>query len=233
MICGTMKEDIKNSEENIVLNIDTKTDATVISQDSKKRFMSQTNWKLSEAEFFLQRIELFKVAAEDENALKKTYDFLKILSDPTQETENNRIRKDFCYYVSAFLSAYASIPDVMNAEYKANGFDKKQVDKIIYNDSEMTLLDLLRNVVVHQKLISMHPRIHVSVKQGEEGKGDFTWCFSEDIKDLEVYGEKKIAKINDIDTLIKKDIITICSGCMKKIEKCVLNCEKNFSGARC
>lgn len=215
----------------MVLNVGTNADATLIPEESKERFVSQTNWKLSEAEFFLERLEKFKVTPEDENALEKTYDFLKkILADRAQESEYNRMARDFCYYVSAFLGAYGSIPDAMNAEYKASGFDKDQVDKIIDNDSEMTLLKLLRNVVVHHKLISMFPRVHVAAIQGEEARGDFTWFFSEDIKDLEFWGVKRIAKINGIDSIIKnRDIITICSECMKKIENCVLRCEKRFS----
>jgi hypothetical protein len=219
-----------NSEENIALNVGTKADVTLIPEKSKERFVSQTNWKLSEAEFFLDHLKKFKVTTEDENALEKTYDFLKKLVDLTQESEYNRIARDFCYYVSAFLGAYGSMPDVMNAEYKASGFDKDWVDKIIDNDSEMMLLKLLRNVVVHQKLISMFPSVHVASIQGEEAKGDFTWFFSEDIKDLEFWGVKRIAKINGIDSIIKnQDIITICSECMKKIENCVLKCEKRFS----
>jgi hypothetical protein len=232
MICSIMKKDVK-SDSKIVLNVGTKTDATLTLKDSKERFASQTNWKLSEAEFFLERLEKFKVTPEDENALEKTYDFLKTLTGHAQEDENNRMARDFCYYLSAFLSAYRSIPDVMSAEYKASGFDITPVYKIIDTDSEMKLLRLLRDAVVHQKLVSLHPRAHVSMKQGEEGKGGFTWYFSEDIKDLKVRGEKKIAKINDIDNIIKNhDIITICSGCMKEIKKCVFSCEKNFSVAR-
>jgi hypothetical protein len=139
-----------NSEEKIVLNAGTKADVTLIPEESNERFLRQTNWKLSEAEFFLERLEKFKVTAEDENALEKTYDFLKkILADRAQESEYDRMARDFCYLVSAFLCAYGSIPDVMNAEYKASGFDKDQVEKIIEHDSEMTLLKLLRNVVVH------------------------------------------------------------------------------------
>jgi hypothetical protein len=229
MVCGIMTKRV-NSEENIVLNAGTKADTTLIPKESKERFVSQTSWKLSEAEFFLEYLKKFKVTAEDENALEKTYDFLKILVDSTQESEYNRIARDFCYYVSAFLGAYGSIPDVMNAEYKASGFDKDRVDKIINKDSEMTLLKSLRNVVLHQKLISMSSRVHVASIQGEETKGDFTWFFSEDIKDLEFRGVKRIAKINGIDSIINnQDIITICSECMKKIENCVLKCEKRFS----
>lgn len=228
-----MKKDVR-SDSKIVLNIGTKTEATLTLEDSKERFVSQTNWKLSEAEFFLEHLEKFEVTPEDENALERTFDFLKTLTSDAQEGEYNRIARDFCYYLSAFLSAYRSIPDVMSAEYKASGFDIAPVYKIIDNDSEMSLLKLLRDAVVHQKLISLHPRARVSMKQGEEGKGDFTWFFSENIKDLMVRGVKKIAKINDIDNIIKNhDIITICSGCMKEIKKCVLSCEKNFSGARC
>ena len=234
MICVFMKKDVK-SEEEIVLNVDTKTDATCTLEDLKERFVSQTYWKLSEAEFFLKHLERFKVITVDENTLDKTYDFLKILTDDAQESKYNRMARDFCYYFSAFLSAYASIRDVLKEEYEASGFDKGKVEEIIRENSEMKLLRSLRNVVVHQKLINVFPRAHISLKQGEKGLGDFSWYFSEDIKALKVRGakEKQIANIPDIDDIIKnQDIITICSRCIKEIKKCVLNCEKNFSRAR-
>src|SRR5665647_2455259 len=131
MICVFMKKDVK-SEEEIVLNVDTKTDATCTLEDSKERFVSQTNWKLSEAEFFLKHLERFKVSGVDENALDKTYDFLKILTDDAQKSKYNRIARDFCYCFSAFLSAYASIRDVLKEEYEASGFDKGKVEAVSY-----------------------------------------------------------------------------------------------------
>src|SRR5450759_560580 len=119
MICVFMKKDVK-SEEEIVLNVDTKTDATCTLEDLKERFVSQTYWKLSEAEFFLKHLERFKVSTVDENTLDKTYDFLKILTDDAQESKYNRMARDFCYYFSAFLRAYASIRAVSYTHLRAH-----------------------------------------------------------------------------------------------------------------
>jgi hypothetical protein len=226
----------KKSAEDLVLKIDTKTDATYTLEDSKEGFVSQTYWKLSEAEFFLEHLEEFNVSPEDEDRLEKTVNFLNTLTNETQESGYNKFAREFCYYFSAFLSAYASIRDVLKEECEAAGYDKGKVEEIIRDNSEMKLLRSLRHVVVHQKLISIFPRGDISVKQGEGGTGCFTWYFSEDIKDLKIWGgaEKQIANIPDIDNIIKnRDIISICSGCIKEIKKCVLSCEKNFSGARC
>src|SRR5665647_1336894 len=139
MICVFMKKDVK-SEEEIVLNVDTKTDATCTLEDLKERFVSQTYWKLSEAEFFLKHLERFKVSTVDENTLDKTYDFLKILTDDAQESKYNRMARDFCYYFSAFLSAYASIRDVLKEEYEASGFDKGKGDFSWYFSEDIKAL---------------------------------------------------------------------------------------------
>ncbi len=73
-------------------------------------------------------------------------------------------------------------------------------------------------------VVRVCPVMHIKADHQSGMTCDVRWFFEEDIT-----GDPEIAKIADIENVIKNDIITICQECMEKMKQIVLESEQRFS----
>jgi hypothetical protein len=104
--------------------------------------------------------------------------------------------------------------------YFGNGKTQDEMKK----DGEMRLLKLSRDISLHQSVVRVCPVMHLKTDHQSGMICDVRWFFEEDITE-----DPEIAKIADIENIIKNDIVTICEECMEKMKKIVLECEQRFS----
>ena len=178
--------------------------------------MNNTEDKLSEAKYFLERMK-----------------------------EHVMDREAFRYNLSAFLAAFRSVTFIMQKEYnEISGFsewyNKKQIE--MKKDEKMKLLQEKRNITIHQKPI--HPRAHVNVNatlsiglvpeinvtishaNGTEERYSST---EEERPQTPVKSNVNVKWRWYFDEFPDVDVITICEECLKKMKDIVSECKKKFS----
>jgi len=181
--------------------------------------MNNTEDKLSEANYFLERMKEHVMDGEA-----------------------------FRYNLSAFLTAFRSVTFIMRKEYnRISGFEewyrKKQIE--MKKDEKMKLLKEKRNITIHQKPI--HLRAHVNVNatssiglvpniiihhahaNGTEERYSSTEEEEEEHPQTPAKSDVDVQWRWYFDEFPDVDAITICEECLKKMKDIVSECKKKFS----
>jgi hypothetical protein len=168
-----------------------------------------------------------EVHGECDDAEKRVLDMMADMIADDAESRKRYLKtiESFYYHLSAFLCAFRSITWIMQKEFEPiEGFSKWYLDiqDNLRKDGEMRLLKTARDFTLHEYIIPTCPEASVKTSQ-ENLICDISWYITEDIKK-----DEEMAKIPNIDDIIKKDVVTICTDCIDKMEKIVLDCEQKF-----
>jgi len=180
--------------------------------------MNNTRQKLEEAKYFLNQLQLF-------------------VNNP----------KKFYFNLSAFLSAARSTTLFMQCEFKkfkefSDWYEKKQ--KKMIDDKDFLFFNNLRVETIHKRIVRPHKRIEVGIS------GDISFIGNLEIKvfkNNKVISKKtveseKIKLPPEKEVTVKyfwyseerpdEDFLELCRVYVKKLEKLVEECEKNFIRSR-
>jgi hypothetical protein len=164
--------------------------------------------------------------------------------------ENQAERAVFSYNLSAFLTAFRSVPEIMKKEFKKiSGFIDwyhVQVDNL-KTDKKMNLLHTKRNINIHQNNLQLHAQVNVSITEHLHAT-DSSYAIVIHVDGTREQPDSKPQEPPELpeapsnspkteisaqwqwyfDEIPDIDVVTICNECMTIMETMVSECDQRF-----